>query len=300
MLFLFFFTSGFYFLNSNLKITNKRIIRKIRHILVLLRKTSLFHFIFCILFNLSKDISWNIKEFTKTLINKQNIIKFILLNLSFLYMHIWFILALFYCYLFLLSLNSINSDIITNSFFEYFFTYFGIIGYHLLTEFWRMKLIRIIITTLKIKTIISFFFIFRAFPFFMLVIIIRKAKIRLIKSSYLILIFIFGSLLACIELYLFKVSLFSYIGTYFQIITLISFCLNNKNNYSKTIVFISYIGKELSDKIYIYHIAMKHIIELFYNIDLFHKKLFLYLRFILVLMSTIIFSQIMKLLNPFI
>lgn len=162
-----------------------------------------------------------------------------------------------------------------------------------------MKLIRIIKAAIKTKIYLHHTFIFRAFPFFMLGILIRKTKIRPIKSFYLILVFIFGSLLSCIELNLFKITLNSYIGTYFQLISIISFCLKKKNSYSKLITFISYIGKELSDKIYIYHIAVKKIIE-FCNIYLINKKSFLYLKFFLVLISTIIFSQIMKILEFFI
>ena len=290
----FFFISGYYFLNSNLEITNSRIFMKIRHILALLRKNSLFYCIFCILFNILKDRSWNIKEFTQSLFNKKKIVKFILFNCPFKYLHIWFILALLYCYLFMLLLSSINSNIIKNSFFEYFIICFGIIGYHLLTEFGRMKLIRIIKIIFKYKLDISHFFIFRAFPFFALGILIRKKKIRPIQSSYLILVFIFGSLLSCIEQYLFKMPLNSYIGTYFQLVSLISFCFKNKNNYSKAIMFISYIGRELSDKIYYYHIAVKSAIDILYIKGIINKKLFFNLQFIFVLISTIIFSQIMK------
>lgn len=113
----FFFISGYYFLNSNLEIKNNKIIMKVKHLLILLRKISLFYCIFCILSNKLKNKSWNIKKFTKKLINKQNIIKFIFLNKPFLYLHIWFILALLYCYLFLLLLRILCSGIISNSFF---------------------------------------------------------------------------------------------------------------------------------------------------------------------------------------
>lgn len=136
----FFFISGYYFLNYKMYINNSRLISKIKHILTLLRKAGTFYFIFCILFNKIKDKSWSMMSYAKTLINKQNIIRFIFLNFPFLYLHIWFILALLYCYLFMFVLYNLNSNIITNSTFEYFSVIFGIIGYHLLTEFRNIKL----------------------------------------------------------------------------------------------------------------------------------------------------------------
>ncbi len=156
----FFFTSGYYFLNFDLQITNIRIINKIKHLFILLRRAGLFYFIFCIIFNKIKYKSWSIIAFTKQLINKKNIKRFIILNTPFLYLHMWFVLALLYCYLFMLLFNNINSKIITSSFFLYFFAIFGIIGYHLLAEFGNISLIRLFKESLGIKISIHILFIF--------------------------------------------------------------------------------------------------------------------------------------------
>ncbi len=72
----------------------------------------------------------------------------------------WFVLALLYCYLFMLLFNNINSKIITSSFFLYFFAIFGIIGYHLLAEFGNISLIRLFKESLGIKISIHILFIF--------------------------------------------------------------------------------------------------------------------------------------------
>ena len=279
-------------------INNNRLISKIKHILTLLRKAGTFYFIFCILFNKIKDKSWSMISYAKTLINKQNIIRFIFLNFPFLYLHIWFILALLYCYLFMFVLYNLNSNIITNSTFEYFSVIFGIIGYHLLTEFRNIKLVKYFISKFKFKINISILFIFRALPFFMIGIIIRKNKIKPIKTFYIVFNLILGSILACIEMALYKVSLNAYIGTYFQLQALISICLKERHDYNKYFEVFAYIGRELSDRIYIYHIAVKYIISLLLGkLNIIPQRWFLYIRFFFELLISIIFSYLMKTLN---
>ena len=73
-------------------------------------------------------------------------------------------------------------------------------------------------------------------------------------------IFIIGTILSCIEYYLIKKSLIIYICTFIQLYSLISFSISN--NKINTNLIISYIGRELSLKKYIYHIAIKKIVDL--------------------------------------
>ena len=282
----FFFVSGYFFLNTNLEITNNRIINKIKHILLLIRKSVIFYFLFfiCNLLN-SKDI--NIKKISKKLLTKKNIISFIMFNRPFKYLHLWFLLALLYCYLFMLLMNSINRNIIINNIFEVFFIFFGFLGYHLLKEFGNIKFIKKFKSDIKLD--ISTFFMFRAFPFFLIGVFLKKTKIK--QNTSILLLFIRGSFLACLEMYLFKQSLNSYIGTYFQLISLISFSLKEIKNTNKAFTFLSYVGRNLSDKIYIYHNAIGKTIKLISNkIGFINQLWFSYGRFILVLSSTLVFS----------
>ena len=198
----------------------------------------------------------------------------------------------------MLILFNLNANIITNSLFEYFFVIFGIIGYHLLTEFGQIKLINYFFSNLKFKINYPHLFIFRALPFFMIGIIVRKNKIKPIKPFYQVLSFVLGSILACIEMISFKISLNSHIGTYFQLLSLISFCLKENYHYNKFFEIISFIGKELSDKIYIYHIAVKLTIFLLLDkMNIIPKRWFLYFSYFFVLLMSIIFSYLMKALN---
>ena len=85
----------------------------------------------------------------------------------------------------------------------------------------------------------------------------RSTKLSLKKNFN---IFIIGTILSCIEYYLVKKSLIIYICTFIQLYSLISFSISN--NKINTNLIISYIGRELSLKKYIYHIAIKKIVDL--------------------------------------
>ena len=243
--------------------------------------------------------SWNIKAFTKNIIKKK-IIGFILLNNPFLYSHLWFTLALLYCYILMFILYNINNKLITKSAILYFFLFFGLISYHLLTEFRNIYLINSLLKFLEIKQGTHLCFIFRALPFFIIGIIVKKNKLKPIKSSYILLYFILGSLITWIENDIFIISLNSYIGTYFQLIALISFCLNGTPNDNRIFQILSYIGRELSDKIYIYHRAARFIINLILyknKINGREYKWFLYCRFFIELLISFYLAFIMKLIE---
>ena len=159
-------------------------------------------------------------------------------------------------------------------------------------------IVKYFISKFKFKINISILFIFRALPFFMIGIIIRKNKIKPIKTFYIVFNLILGSILACIEMALYKVSLNAYIGTYFQLQALISLCLKERHDYNKYFEVFAYIGRELSDRIYIYHIAVKYIISLLLGkLNIIPQRWFLYIRFFFELLISIIFSYLMKTLN---
>ena len=294
----FFFVSGFFFLDSNLSISNNRIIRKIKHILLLLRNSGIFYFIYTIIFYFIKDKNWNIIAFTQNLMNKEKIIKFFLFNHPFLYPHLWFSMSLLYCYLFMLLLNCLRINIIQNLAFEIIITCFCLFSYHSLTEFGNLKLINIFLSRINLKRNNSALFLFRAFPFFMSGIIIKKTKFKQFKSNLLIFIFIIGSFIVCFEKSFFKISLNSYFGTYIQLISIISFCHKCGNYSNKLIGLISYIGRELSDKIYIYHVAVGNTINFIcLKYGLYYKAWYFYFRFVLVLPTSIIFTYFLNFIN---
>lgn len=285
----FFFVSGYYFLKNN-KINFKRIILKITHIFRLLYYSGIFYFIFSILFNkILYNNNWNIGDYTKKIITKEKIIKFFITNNPFMYPHLWFLLALLYSYFLLLILKIINKNIINNKIFLIFTIYFGQISYIILAEFSGAKLFK---TTIKINNSDEYIylpnlFVFRAFPFIMLGIFLRINNIKLnISFPKYYVIFIIGTILSCIEYYFIQKSLISYICTFIQIFPLIGFSISN-NQINNNVIF-SYIGRELSLKIYIYHIAIKKIVDLI--ILRLKLKLLVSFEFLFVLLLTLILS----------
>lgn len=105
-------------------------------------------------------------------------------------------------------------------------------------------------------------FLFRSLPYFMIGMFIRinNIKIKLSLKKYLF-IFIIGSICSCIEYSFINKSLNAYISTLIQLFSLIGL---STSDYKINNIFLIYIGKHLSLKIYIYHIAIKKIVDLIF------------------------------------
>ena len=124
---------------------------------------------------------------------------------------------------------------------------------------------------------------------------INNIKINLSLKKYFF-IFIIGTFLSCIEYYFINKSLIIYISTFIQIFSLIGFSISN-DQIKRKFLLLSYIGRELSPKIYIYHIAIK---KLVYLILLRLKfKFLVYFQFLMVLLLTITISLILKIIQNY-
>lgn len=95
----FFFVSGYFLLQDNCTIGKERLRNKIIHIMKMICYSSLFYGIFCVLWHnlLFKD--WIILNFINSKVTIENTIKLFITNDPFVYAHLWFLLALLYCYL---------------------------------------------------------------------------------------------------------------------------------------------------------------------------------------------------------
>lgn len=219
--------------------------------------------------------------------------KFFITNDPFIFSHLWFLLALLYCYFLLFILKILNKYIIINNIYLILSFLFGEIFYIILAEFSGLK---IFITTYKISNSDKYIylpnlFLFRSFPFIMLGIFLRinNIKIKVTLQKYFF-IFIIGTILSCIEYYFIQKSLITYISTFIQIFPLIGFSLSN-NQFNNNIM-LSYIGRELSLKIYIYHIAIKKVVDLI--ILRLKLKFLFYFEFLIVLLLTLILSLFLR------
>ena len=200
----------------------------------------------------------------------------------------------------MLILKSINNSIIYNNIFLYFSIYVGYIGHILLGEFsgieFRIK------KYLKIDSIENLYlrntFFFRALPHFMLGIFIKLNNIKLtLRDTYYIILFIFGSILSSIEYYIIQKGLITYLGTFFQVISLICFCTSSKQRKKDKFKFI-YIGRKLSDKVYIYHIAIKKIIILInMRLHLINKITLKWTLFLILTTVTLLFCLFIEIIS---
>lgn len=100
----FFMVSGYFMLSGEEKVCDRaRTIKKIKHIILILFTSAIFYFFFDIIRNLITH--WGGKsfyEYIRTTITGRAVLKFFITNDPFRYAHLWFLMALAYCYIFML------------------------------------------------------------------------------------------------------------------------------------------------------------------------------------------------------
>jgi len=122
----FFFVSGYFFLNKDNVITKERLKSKINHILKMLFYSGIFYAIFCVIGYKVMSKSWTISNFVAQRIDLGSITKFFITNDPFVYAHLWFLLALLYCYLLMIPFR--NKIFPKSYLFIYLFIYYVTYG----------------------------------------------------------------------------------------------------------------------------------------------------------------------------
>lgn len=302
----FFFVSGFFLSDRNMTVTREKTIKKMKHIIKLLLSAGIFYLIFhlCICWLNKQVLSL---EYIKQFINSFKFIKFFITNDPLKYSHLWFLLALIYCYLTILCFTmrkgsiTFNNNTCTNIIISILIIIMCV-GYFFLTNCSRYLNLRSTISLFDSDyvLVLANLYIFRALPFFIFGIFIRLhendiRKWNKRKAKYICLMGIFlGSVLSVVEYYLFGDALF-YIGT---CITLFSASLLTVNNPEYGLHFKSLIftGRELSMYIYVYHIAVMELVGWFFNSKLHiyasSNLLYAYIRPFIVLLITFLVACI--------
>ena len=136
-------------------------------------------------------------------------------------------------------------------------------------------------------------FFFKSFPYILLGILL-KSKIIIrseINIIYLITIFLFGAFLSIKEACIFGKDYSSYIGTNIELLSLILLSKYNKKNNNSILNVISYLGRQLSGNLYIYHIAIGQIIDFISIKKGINKFIFYYyIRYFAICFFSIIFA----------
>lgn len=250
---IFLMISGFFFL-SNGVMDDAKVVRKIRHIFGILIGSGAFYFVFCIIENNLNRSNWDVKSYIIEEMSAGAIVKLIVTNDPFVYSHLWYLLALIYCYVFSLLLFANNKRL---SWIVWLAPVLLVL-YSCMQEFGQVLGLRSFIPLPGSDASICLFnlFIFRAFPLFLFGVLARKYQDKLaripLSIPVAVCICIAGGFLAIWERSQFRESQF-YLGTYIMVAAMFIMALKKPESESR---ILGYIGRELSLYVYILHIAV--------------------------------------------
>lgn len=250
--------SGFFFL-SNGKMDDAKVVGKTRHIANLLLGSAAFYAIFTLIVNNINSSGWDWLKFLYEKATAGKIVKIILTNDPLVYSHLWYLMALIYCYVFaLMVFNKEKRLVLAN-----FLAPVLLVLYSCMQEFGQAIGIRSTLSIPQAEEVLSIYnlFIFRALPFFLFGILIKKYYAHIAKIPMNLpcaaIIFIAGGCLAIYERTLFRESQF-YVGTYIMVFIMVVMAVKKPESEVK---ILGYIGRELSLYVYILHIAAGRIMD---------------------------------------
>lgn len=286
----FFMVSGYFMLNAQGEVCERRkIVHKILHIARILLSAGIFYALFCILWNLGMNSEWKIGAYTAEVISKVKAVKFFVTNDPFVYSHLWFLLALIYIYICMLPFGKKYPALLVNLF------PLLLCGF-LIVALWKNVLhIRTSVNVFDGQIYLSSFFVFRAMPFFLAGMWIRRHKTWIqnlaIPKNNLWIIALFGTALSLLERNLFVESQF-YLGTYLTAGAMFIWAVTCPEASGKD-DFLTYVGRELSTYVYILHIAVGKTFDLIAaKASMESADLFRYTRAFLVLGTTLLVAML--------
>ncbi|MBP3656326.1 MAG: acyltransferase [Clostridia bacterium] len=289
-----FFAISGYYLSSDQHIPDERVLRKIRHILKLILASACFYAVFCLIWN-----SFYIKDFTVAAyqtnkLHAGRIVKLFLTNDPIVYPHLWFLLALLYCYTTVLFLFKQGK----RSMLYCSLTPFLMFGMILLQEFSHIVPIKNSVRIPESDQMLWFYnlFIFRALPFFMFGMLcrIKQESIRTLPGSLWswLLVAALGCCCAVAERFTLGKSCQFFIGSYitFFAIMIISIKYPTLNQ-----PVLTFIGRELSLYIYILHIAIGKTYDLVAShYNLWKKPLYFFTRPLVVVVGSLLVALLLR------
>ena len=180
-----------------MSLDSRSINRKIKHILIIVTKASLFYFLFDIVWQYLRNPLIDYSIYYGKIFHYAKFIKYIVTNDPFVYAHLWFLLALIYCYLFLKITYNPFANLYRG---KSLIVFSGILllGFIFLAEFRTILPFKNLYHIPGTKYFIVYFnlFLFRALPFFLIGLCCRiyqdKIKSLKVKSRTLVTLAILG------------------------------------------------------------------------------------------------------------
>ena len=249
----FFCISGF-FLLLNGTIEDGKIVNKIRHIFKITVGAGVFYCMFTVIINSLQSNDWRAKEFAISRLTADRIVKFFITNDPFLYSHLWFLMALIYCYVFVLLFFEGNRRL---SWIKVMAPLL-LIFYTVLQEFGDVLGITRSVWIPGTENRVYFYnlFVFRALPAILFGMLMNKYRsdIEKIKISKVVLaaLVVLGGGIAVFERFAVGETQF-FLGSYLMVASLFVLAIKVPD---WKIEGLEYLGRELSLYIYILHIAV--------------------------------------------
>lgn len=250
----FFCISGF-FLSSSKEIDSSKVIAKLQRIAKLLLISALFYACFTAVYYPISSKNWDMAAFVSERITATKLVKLVFTHDPLVYSHLWFLIALIFCYLFvLLCLNRKNRNCI------YVLAPLCLLAFNAMQEFHILKT-SIAVPEMSSRIYLYNSFLFRALPAFLTGMILRdhceKITAWKVPTIVFFLLALFGCGLSLIERKLFFESQF-YIGSYITWLSLMLWAMCHPNAGNPVLV---HIGRDLSMYVYITHIAVGKVID---------------------------------------
>ena len=256
---IFFFVSGFFVL-TNGQVEDGSINRKLRRTFWLTMGSACFYAVFTVVWRRLLNPSWDMLLFMVNELDAGSIVKFIITNDPFVYSHLWFLLALFYCYLTMmlvfhkqkrLKWIAILAPVL-------------LVGYSCLQEFggvWGIHRSLQIVGTTK-RVYLFNLYIFRALPMFFFGILARQhvgALEKMPVPGWLLLVMAaLGGGLSIFERFSLGEETQYYIGSIITAACLVLWAVKTPGGGFGP---LTYIGRELSMYVYILHIAVGNVVD---------------------------------------
>lgn len=246
--------SGFFLADADGCVDDARVARKMRHIACLTVTAVLFYAAFTVLFDSIGRSGWDACAFATERLTADRWVKCFLTNDPFLYAHLWFLLALMECYLFVLfafpggrrmRAIAVLAPVL-------------LVGYSLLQEFKGALPFPSSVQLPGMTSRVYLFnlFLFRALPFFLFGVLLRRNQERVarwrIATPVLALAALGGCVLAAIERLLVAEAQF-FIGSYVTVAALFVWALKHPQGGNRA---LCRVGRELSTAVYVLHIAV--------------------------------------------
>lgn len=259
---IFFLVSGYFlgWIPGKMLDANK-IVRKIKHIFVIIIGASITYAIFTVLYRWIIIGEIGLRSYILGLLSPTKVINFFVTNDPFAYSHLWFLFALIYCYLFVMFIPFKSKKVI------------GIVGVGFMVTFLLLTVYNewfpipgyLKVPDMELGCCLFNLFLFRGLGFFLIGMLFSACVEQIttlnISNKLLVGLVVVGCGLAVFEHINLKEAQF-YLGTYLALFAVTIWAIRNPqggNNY------IRYIGRELSLYIYVLHVAVGKVITWILN-----------------------------------